>query len=683
MMKFFRKYMKQLLAVFMALLLVVWLGGSALQNILRRQTTNRNEQVGIAFGEPVSLGEMQAVFGEANMLEAMGIQWDLAWFYVLDRWNLGDARMRQQYAFQIRQEKLGSNEWYMLDAAARKAGITVPAEAVQQFKQKSRIDGRVQVAVRDRMNIPLERLDRAIQSFVRVLDAADLACAGIKPSEADIQEFVRQTQEKVLVSAVVLESESFADESYEPIEQEMQELFEQGKDRDPNPESITEPGYRLAEHVQTEYIRISAEELARRYQVSDEEGYEYWTAHKNEFLKPSTQPAATAPAETQPESEESHPYETFTEAKTSVIARMKETKGKQEAVRLARELIARLWRPWAEAPTTQPGNYRVPPESEIAADLYPNLIAAVETRYPGALKYARTGLLSVEQVGQDLDIGLAQAYGGTDSPITFKQAAFLVAGLQANREDSPDAARLFRSLYETCSEPLVDGAGNAYVFRTMAVQPKQAPASWEDVREQLVADIRKLRGYEEAHRQAKMLAEQAAKVGLEAALKEKPDLNAKLGDKALKTPGPFARKRALAWGGQTFMFPSSVPGIGGGEDLIDMCFSLGEEQTTTPEKVKVHEPEDGRRWVVVQWHETLPVTEAEYDAQRPNAIQHLLTEGRMDFLKNWFDSDQIRARIGWEDVKPQRQTEVPEETQETKSGSEPEESEPQADDSSV
>jgi len=233
----------------------------------------------------------------------------------------------------------------------------------------------------------------------------------------------------------------------------------------------------------------------------------------------------------------------------------------------------------------------------------------------------------------------------------------MVAGLGAKKEDNADHARLFRNVYETCAEPVVDDKGNAYVFRTVAAQRKQAPASWQDVREQLVADVRKLRGCEETGRQARALADEAMRVGLKAALDADTDLSAKLGEQAVKTPEPFARKRALSFGGQTYVFPNSVPGIGGGAELIDLCFSLGNQPTTQPTTqpvhVKAYEPPDGRRWVVVQWLETLPVTETEYDAQRFNAYQQVLTERRIEFLKNWFDSEQIRARIGWKDIKPE------------------------------
>ena len=126
MMKLFRKYMKHMLIVFMSLLLVVWLGGSALQNVLRRQSMGRDEEAGVAFGEPVRLGDMQPAFNEANTLESLGIRWQIAWLYTLARWNVGDVRAQQQYAMQIRQERLGPDERHSADVAFPRAVLYDP-----------------------------------------------------------------------------------------------------------------------------------------------------------------------------------------------------------------------------------------------------------------------------------------------------------------------------------------------------------------------------------------------------------------------------------------------------------------------------------------------------------------------------------------------------------------------------
>jgi len=70
--------------------------------------------------------------------------------------------------------------------------------------------------------------------------------------------------------------------------------------------------------------------------------------------------------------------------------------------------------------------------------------------------------------------------------------------------------------------------------------------------------------------------------------------------------------------------------------------------------------------VVVQWLETLPVTQADYDTQRPGAFYQILIEQRVAFLENWFDPQQIRARARWEAAKPEETSETPEGQEEDK-----------------
>ena len=71
MMKFFRKYNRHLLAVFMALLLVVWLGGSALTSWL---APNQAAQImGTAFGSEISAGQVQAFANETVLMDLLGL----------------------------------------------------------------------------------------------------------------------------------------------------------------------------------------------------------------------------------------------------------------------------------------------------------------------------------------------------------------------------------------------------------------------------------------------------------------------------------------------------------------------------------------------------------------------------------------------------------------------------------
>src|SRR5688572_31237195 len=101
MMKFFRKYNKQLLAVFMALLLLVWLGGDALSSIMHERYSPGKEVRGEAFGETVQIKHMQPSYNEAQILDRMVPYWRRPWFFLLRDLGLKNQAAAQT-AMQIR-----------------------------------------------------------------------------------------------------------------------------------------------------------------------------------------------------------------------------------------------------------------------------------------------------------------------------------------------------------------------------------------------------------------------------------------------------------------------------------------------------------------------------------------------------------------------------------------------------
>ena len=64
----------------------------------------------------------------------------------------------------------------------------------------------------------------------------------------------------------------------------------------------------------------------------------------------------------------------------------------------------------------------------------------------------------------------------------------------------------------------------------------------------------------------------------------------------------------------------------------------------------VHEQWWSQRWLVVQLREVQPVTRAEYEQRRGTAIEYCRAQQQVEVLSNWFEPDQIRARIGWVDA---------------------------------
>jgi hypothetical protein len=636
MMKFFRKYNKQLLAIFMALLLIVWLGGSALTELIRSRGDYGKTPQGTAYGKTITLKDMQPSFLETETLEQiMGRPlWQYPWAFVVQ--TLG---MNMQQAGAIRQMPLSKDEWYMLDTAARKAHVQITPEALESFKAKSMITPEVSNVIRQRTHKTQEELDEALTSFARVQEAAVQAAQAVKVSEADINEMVRRTGEKARIEAVAIEAKSFYDKNYQPTPQEIQAQFDKYKNITSQPSS---PGYELPAAAQIEYIEIDSDALAQRQKVDDQEAYAYWKEHSSEFTKPtSTRPTTSSAPASQPK-----PYTSFSEASPKVIAKLKKEKAQNEAQRIiAPEMIAKLAEPWAALTTTRPSDAKTAPDRQKAADLYPKLIEQFQAKYPGAFKYKRLDLIEEPALAKE-PVGAATALPNSEQETTVAQAAFMVPGLDT-RNESPQSQRFFRGLYETASEPFAGSSGNVYIIRTVAIRPKQAPSDLSTVRERIVEDLRNARAFEEAQKAAQKLFEAAKQKGLQAALDGDPALKARLGPDPLKKPEPFAQMMMRYFGA-----PLKSPELG------DKIFALAGKTTTQPIKVTMVEDKAQKRFLIGQLEEIMPVTREEYQQMRTRALQYIETQHRMDVLREWFDPAQIRARVQWVDAPRPKPTPV-------------------------
>lgn len=656
MMKIFRKYMKEMLAIFMSALLVVWLGGSALTSWLGSSGRALDESKGTVYGETVTTGQLQLFNNEAELLKNLGVVWEVAWRYAqVDALNVPNAQLAYRLLSQplqsdsIRKTPLSLEEFYLLREAARRRGLYIPDSAVEQFKLNWNILPERIAAARERHRISLNDIDNAIRSFLVVQQDAVNAGSAVHVSEADIQNFIRKTNEQIEVEFLNVDARKFVDESYMPSEEELKAQFEEYKNEPAKPGSSMDFGYQLPKAAQVEYIKIDASKLIEHQRVTTEEAFAYWQQNKQEFRQPTTQPA-TQPGAPAPKGEA---YETFSQAQPFVMEKLNEEKAKKEALRVGRDLINQLTKDWQDMPTTQPSGYREIPDSAQSDSLYTDMIDRVGNKYPGALNYHRTQMLEEMELRKLPIAGTASAGQGTQHRTMLFEAAFMVPGLDQNKEDDPARVRFYHNLYETVSEPFVDPTGDVYVMRTVDVRLPQAPADYTQVKEQLIEDIRMKRAYEQAGQVAEQLADAARGSSLSAALDADPAVKEKLGEKALIQPKPFTQEQMMNYGSMPQLFPSMIPQIGYDPELVNTAFELAAQADGQGSPITTYEQPNRGRWLVLQYKDSLPVTEDEYEQQRQSA-QFLLNYTRMsEVFSTWFDTEQIFARTEWQPALPE------------------------------
>lgn len=628
MMKFFRKYTKHLLAVFMALLLIVWLGGQALQNLFNTERDISNEVIGNAFGAPVMQKELARIDAQNSIGQSMLQAWSMPWFGAVRQLGLSQQAL-QYIAYQLRREPLTLEEWYLLDTEARRGNVHVTTEQVELVK--SSLKPEVLAVIQERQRLSVDQIDQTIRAYLCVVETALRAANAVTISEADIQDQVRQSSEKVKADIVVVDPSKLVNTTYQPTPEELKAQFDKYKDK-PAGLAAADYGYLMPEVTQIEYIEVNVNEVIKSQAVADDEAFAYWMARKDEFKQPTSKPATTAPAAaTQPASPK--PFETFYEARADVLKKIKHEKAARIAQRLAEEIAKKVSKTQTNPSQTQPAD-------EATLSLFKNTIAGMKNnKYSAALSTGRTSLATEEEMAGQPKIGQANAFADSSSPMPFSQLAFMATGLKAEQNKNENEARLFRGLLETCLETVADSAGNVYVFRNSSIRPAKAPETYEQVKAKLIEDVRYVRATAEAERQAKALAEQASKSGLKAAF-DSSNLSKKPEKAMFIQPEAFARRGGIR-----------NPAVGNDPELVDLCFDMaGRASTTQPSPVDVRGQKQVGKWFVVEFKKLLPVTRDEYNQQRQMTYRQMLSQRRVMFIRDWFAQEAIMARTGWQDT---------------------------------
>lgn len=662
MMKFFRKYNKHMLAVFMALLLIVWLADDAIRRLL--QPDEIGGKVASAFGRELSPRDLEPITRGALILQTLGVGWQTGGWQYIWYGTLMDLGANP-FSAPVRQTPLDEYEWYMLVEEARRQNIPVTPREIEEIKA-SLMNGEARIdAARDRMKASLADIDAAIADYLRVHELARRAAGGLVVTEPEIYQQAKQVGEKVRVQFVVLPASAFQVASAPVDEKGLAELFEKYKDTAPGTDPDVPFGYQQPAAVQVEYVQVDINKVAEKIPVESDAAWRYWKEHPAEFQRQP--PAPTQPSATQPAAQ---PVTIpFSEVKDSLLARIRKDRAKDEAMKLGQSLLDDLRAPWKNVPADEFGYAKAPQAVQAEKYMTTLLDTFTKRRFGDAIRYARTNWLTRSDIWQEKGIGMASAPGGRSS-VRFGQAALQVAGLVSQKPPaSQPAAEFYLALYEPCPSLMTDPQGNVYLYRVVAVRPAAPPASLADVRSKVMEDWLSLKSYEAAGQAAQQLEKQAAAAGLPAALEADASLRATLAkanppdatgsattDYAkVQTPEPFGRMTIQKSQQRSpSMMPTSIPMIGMDEKFVRECFRLGEVATTAPATQKQHvavvELKRSRRWVVVQWLETLPLRQDAYDEIRMDVAGMLWTASVSGFVRDYFSPELIRRRAQWKDL---------------------------------
>ena len=185
MMKFFRKYNKQLLAFFMALLMIVFIGGTALQELLQPDLDFEIAKSNLG---AISQQDQRIASVETEILDRMGQSW--------------------QYPLFSGNDPLTAMDWILLAREAEKLGVTVDDAAIRTNPNFGPVMENIRLVAHN-MRIKQDVVIGAMAKLQSIRQAAITIASATTPSEAEIVSAARDSLERVKVRAVLLPAEAF------------------------------------------------------------------------------------------------------------------------------------------------------------------------------------------------------------------------------------------------------------------------------------------------------------------------------------------------------------------------------------------------------------------------------------------------------------------------------------------
>ena len=626
MMKFFRKYNKQLLAVFAVGLMIVFLGGSALYELAAPSV---DRVVATSNLGDITYLNQEAANGATDFLARIQLNWQLP---------VPEARTPLQ-----------TTDWVLLTRETEAFGLRLDESAIRATLP---LDLRVDELSRS-FRVQPDFILSAIAQLESIRRVARIVGASTTPSEAELLSASRRCLEKVRLNAVVLPAAAFQPEEATFTQAELDAQFNKYKSRERM--AGLGFGYFVPSAIKLQYVKIDRDELAGQLHVPNLN-----RRAKRYYDDRPQQPAFARPREDTPDEEvegpqpERKPYLSWEEAKDIAVDLVRKQEADKLAVRIADWVIRFASESWLGIPREDDG-YRAAPKEIKSSEYY----AEVLKKLPKSLAYGdafSTGATPFvdPQGAQDIP-GLGTAWfrpqrGGMG--ISLITLAFLSKPIVPSVPDDAQSANQYLSLLETCRYPLTDSDGNVYAFRVAEGRDGHAAESIAEVRELVETDLRLLQGLEEAKWHAISLenCEQD-----DMTLKEAYESNIDLADLAGTSKGarigyfepePLSRaSQYQAASGQVVSTRYVGAGIGSvSSDVVEQCFALNEHDR----RYAVIEMKDTASLLVVEWVETLGARDDEFQDMRATFVQQMASARAREAIAQWLDPENIRARTGFQ-----------------------------------
>jgi hypothetical protein len=502
MFKFLRKYNKLILAIGGVLLMIIFLIPQAITRMSQEAGRGQAVYATVDNGVKVTAGDMDRVRSELMVLD----------------------RLPPELVPKVAQN-ITPEHWYLLTREAEQAGLVGTADSIKLPS-----------------NVRNPKVIRGtLAKLLGVNQMLNLFQAGELYSDRRLQR--KASHLLHLVDAEIVAIQGQKDFEYQPTDDEM--LAQMNKYADTVPgEGEDGFGYKLPDRVKLEWISIPVDSVRKSVEASDALSQVQQRLHwkKNEGR---TFPPADG-AQPIPEMVRNDLLQKLTKQKMDEIAR-----DAADQLRLNRRNLPEK-DGYVVLPADWPGRkLQLQKLAEYLRDKYKIDLPSYQST--GEQWKSIADLRNLEGVGK----ATTDKFGPT--PIALPE---LVAGAKELSKSNPMAP----IQQDVAGPPLRDSNDNLYIFRVTAVDQSRKPNSIDEVRDQVVADLKRMAHYKQLEQSASAIESEAETKGLLALAMAH---HAPIEQTQVYITHQYVAKMAMEKGFQVTPTPSELPVVGPNRKAID------------------------------------------------------------------------------------------------------------------
>jgi len=595
MFKFLRKYNKLILAVGGTLLMIVFLIPQAIQGLSQRAALDTATQASIG-SDQIPARELRMAQNELQAIDRLQIplaqELDIS-----DPWH-----------------------WYLLVREADQAGcigsVSLSQDEALQLRQATGLP-----------HSDVEQLYARINGVGRMLQ---LYQTSGQFSDQRLRQRAAALFGAVGAKTVIIEARS-DDVSYSPSAAEIEAQFEAYKDIDRD-DAEARFGYRLPDRVKLETLSIPAESI--RTSIEDSDALSGIALRKH-WRKNSSNPVFPA-----------QPATPTADIPDVIRADLLDTLTAEKAAEIERYATGQLRQRVRALSSDDAGYYRVGEDWPDRRLALPELAVAIQSRFGVALPTYVSGSNWLELGDLDDIDGIGDAVSNNYPP-TPRRLRELVS---VSREL---AGSTIIPVQEGVAGPALRGTDNSvYLFRVTDIDPARAATNVDEVRDDVVADLRRLRNFETLRDLTAELRDEAVRSGLLGV--------AIANDTVVQPPSSFTRFDQLA----TFFrnqaepdrtpspVPTDLPVVGSDDTVVSQIVDFGLqlpgdaaiEDLDAADRVFAFASDKRLAIVVGRVDQVTPVTETSYKSLADQARNVIVTEELGLSVMDAFGFDALQAR---------------------------------------